>query len=625
MYHASAVWASSRPALVSLQNAQIPHLQGVVSPSSPCIQKGNALTWKVNDEGAIECWAIIAPSAETGGQVRAALLNILLGRVRPRRAEKPEQRHDTVHPFLTQLSQTESTTHRPIAHVAFETRTGGNGAFVDFSVRYGSIRDQDRVTLWEHLMESCGVYTGAIARQHMRPDPLAPVDTDTTGLLKWESKALENKKRAEAEQVRDRIMAMAPSLSLDSLLDRPVVALSNGQTRRARILRALLGGAEFVVMDEPFTGLDVPTRASLSQLLGTLHARRRPRLCVFLREQDTVPSFVTHILRVDEDGYITQLGDKTKTTPLLTSASSTTRYALGGYDLVKENHARGLGVGQTAAETIVSMHNVSIEYGGVPVLRNVTLALHPGTRMVLMGDNGSGKTTLLSLLLGDNPRSFALPASMLRMWGAARDAPSNAHVLLQRRIGHLSPELFNVFPRQHLDAGGLSVADAIASGFHGIFTKRSRTPAQEARVLSLVRMFAQELWQEGPAGGNAMPRAHDIAEMAFTSLPHGAQALVLLLRAMVHRPALLVLDEPFQGMSAQQCAKARAFLDAQSPNDAMSTSWLWDELANEEERAAEQAWRERMAMVVVSHYETEWPRSCGRFLRLSQGHVTEQW
>ena len=83
---------------------------------------------------------------------------------------------------------------------AHRSRSSG-GAFYDYTARYGAVRDEDRITL----------------RQNMFPD------------------TVENIPNAE-----DNFDDLADKLGLKNLLDLPLVALSNGQTRRARILKALL-------------------------------------------------------------------------------------------------------------------------------------------------------------------------------------------------------------------------------------------------------------------------------------------------------------------------------------------------------------------------------------------------
>lgn len=609
--HTSARACAARAPLFQLENAAVPCVNSVAG------QHGQGLSWTIEDGGKDECWAIIGPSGEVGGAVRRALCALLLGESRARRADADRTLHPPVHRFLEASGD---APRRAIAHVAFGVRTAPGADFVDYSTRYGSIRGEDRVTLLESLLESLGVYTGLVAQQHMRPDPLAPADSDSAsgrGVLKWASDEARTQAVQHAHAALERVRRTAPLLHIDeALLQRPLIALSNGQTRRARILRALVSGAQLVLLDEPFTGLDPQTRADVTDLFAEVHAARRPRVCLVLREQDQVPAFVTHVVRIDEHGDIA-LGP---THAIDTRPAAA--YEPGGYERVRENAATGVGVGDAAQPPVVALHDLTLEYGETPVLSNVSLALCPGARMVLVGDNGSGKTTLLSLLLGDNPRSYALDATQLTLFGAPRDAPRNAHVLLQRRIGHLSPELYNAFPRRSLESGGLTVEEAVASGFDGIFTRRSISPERRARVHQLLGCFVDVLVaSEGNAAGASFADVPTLAESAFSALTHGSQALVLLLRAVVHRPQLLVMDEPFQGMSARQGARAREFLDA-GATGAMDAFWVRD--MSPEEQAAETTWRKQLAMVVVSHYQTEWLLTCGRLLRLQQGHVVEQ-
>lgn len=542
------------------------------------------LSWTAGDHGRAELWALVGPASGPGGDVRKGICDFVLGRRRPALGSPP------THPFLGGRPVSEA-----ITSVSFAAKSAAGGDFTDYSARYGSIREEDSATLLDTLMETLGVYTGRIARVRMLPDPLAPPHIDEAsglGLFKWKSRAAHEAARSAALDAHERIHRLAPLVSVDhALLQRPAVALSNGQVRRARILNALLHGAELVVLEEPFSGLDAATRENIDALFGRVHAQRMPRVVLVLREQDVLPACVTHVLRIGNDGRIMYMGPREGD-----CGAEPPLYALGSYDVVRENAAKGIGRGH--GPPVVEIRDVSLTYGSVPVLQHISLELYQGTRMVLTGDSGSGKTTLLSLILGDNPRAHALPEEQMRLFGKPRDAPQNAHVLLQRRLGHVSPELFAAFPRKSPERGGLDVLEAVMSGYDGIFTRRARTNEQRAHALGLLARFA---------GVIAARDAHDLdiealARMPFAELSHGSQAVVLLLRAMVHQPELLVLDEAFQGMSAHQSAFARHFIDTSTD-----------------------AWLQRAAIMVVSHYPGEWLRTCGRLLRLEDGVAVEQW
>jgi ABC-type molybdate transport system ATPase subunit len=107
-----------------------------------------------------------------------------------------------------------------VSMVSFSHRQrSSGGAFYDYTARYGAVREEDRVTL----------------RQTMFPD------------------TAENTPNSE-----NNFDDLAERLGLKALLDLPLVALSNGQTRRARILKALLCKPELLLLDEPLSESDLP-------------------------------------------------------------------------------------------------------------------------------------------------------------------------------------------------------------------------------------------------------------------------------------------------------------------------------------------------------------------------------
>lgn len=160
-----------------------------------------------------------------------------------------------------------------IVSFAHRPRASG-GAFYDYSARYGAVREEDRVTLRESMFSE-----------------------------------------AQSEDVQKKFNELAETLGLINLLDLPLVALSNGQTRRARVLKALLSKPELLLLDEPLSkyigftchrasterriaGLDVHNRSIILSLLQSLHRERSPRIIMSLRAQDPVPDWISHIALV---------------------------------------------------------------------------------------------------------------------------------------------------------------------------------------------------------------------------------------------------------------------------------------------------------------------------------------
>lgn len=273
--------------------------------------------------------------------------------------------------------------------------------------------------------------------------------------------------------------------------------------------------------------------------------------------------------------------------------------------------------------------------------------------------NGSGKSTLLSLILGDHPQSFSIPSERISLFGSPRASPSNATLLLARRIGHVSPELFNAFPRKDSERGGLTVGQAVGSGFEGVFSRRQLEAQQRERVLGLLAMFHDVIGEPDmqnrsgperrshrtldssstalpfdPRGASAQQAAKHLSRQSFSSLSLGSQSVVLLLRAAINNPPLLILDEPFQHQNSRQVQRCRAFLDSASPASSASPSRHTpheqepdDPFAigeTHEERREDARRRREAAFIVVSHYESEWPQSISCLLRLDAGRVVER-
>jgi ABC-type molybdenum transport system ATPase subunit/photorepair protein PhrA len=117
------------------------------------------------------------------------------------------------------------------------------------------------------------------------------------------------------------------------------------------------------------------------------------------------------------------------------------------------------------------------------------------------------------------------------------------------------------------------VRDAIATGFDGIFTYRKPTPAQAARVESLLEDLGPATWSNGH--GPAI--VADFAARSFADLTPGEQSLVILLRALGTEPKLLILDEAFSGMDERMVDAVTKYL-RERIGEKQSVVWIshWD-------------------------------------------------
>lgn len=191
---------------------------------------------------------------------------------------------------------------------------------------------------------------------------------------------------------------------------------------------------------------------------------------------------------------------------------------------------------------------------------------------------GSGKSTLLSLILGDHPASFSQSLSIL-----GRPRTQHSVYTLSNSIGQFSPELYASFPRRYGDAG-LSLFEVIGTGFDNIFSYRKLTTEQKDAVSVLVSEFDP---------GRAVFTDQLLQQTLFAEAAPPIQALSLILRALVKRPPLVVLDEPFAGMDDHLVQMCRRYLDTKLAAD--------------------------QTLLFISHYEEEWPATVGRRFHLEDG------
>lgn len=337
--------------------------------------------------------------------------------------------------------------------------------------------------------------------------------------------------------------AVCARFGLSALLNQWFMTLSNGQTRRARLARALLAQPELLVLDDPFIGLDAAARADLSAHLGEL-VRSGARVVLICRE-DAVPAWVTHRLE-------------------LRSAERGVRTEDPEPPAVPGSDPRA-----PRADAVIQLRNVSVRHAGHTILDSVSWEVRAGERWAVLGPNGSGKSTLLSLLCGDHPQAYS---NDVRLFGRRRGSGETIWDV-KRNVGLLSPELHLYFNEP------LTAERAAATGFFDGLADQPTTLEQAARVRELF---------------DALGAGHLIGR-AFRQLSTGEQRLVLFVRALVKRPPLLILDEPFQGMDAALVARCRA--------------WLARELAPEQ------------TLLFVTHDPAERPAGVTHTLRLERGRV----
>lgn len=186
---------------------------------------------------------------------------------------------------------------------------------------------------------------------------------------------------------------------------------------------------------------------------------------------------------------------------------------------------------------LLAVSGVDAGYGQIRALRGVSLEVHVGEIVALIGANGAGKSTLLMAICG-NP-----PACAGRIDFAGQEITHlPTHQIARLGVAHV-PEGRRVFARMTVEenlAMGLMANPVLSAGFGGGST-------------------AQERWERV---WHLFPRLRERARQRAGTLSGGEQQMLAIGRALMARPSLLLLDEPSLGLAPQMMHRIFATLRA---------------------------------------------------------------
>ncbi|KAI8388246.1 P-loop containing nucleoside triphosphate hydrolase protein [Radiomyces spectabilis] len=303
-------------------------------------------------------------------------------------------------------------------------------------------------------------------------------------------------------QSRDqqKIQQVAELLDIAPLLKLSFVKLSNGQTRRARIARALLRDPSMLILDEPLMGLDVDHRKRLLSILGELTTKSGVPVVLVLRPQDEFPSWATDVLELDNMAIAWQ----GKVDEYLARRQTIMEKELAER---KAYLAQAREQDTSHRDPVVQLKNVNVIYSGNKILDNISWDVRQGEKWALLGPNGSGKTTLLSFLTGDHPQAYA---NELYLFGRRRGTGESIWEI-KERVGLVSPEIHLYFNQS------MTALEAAGTGFYDVVVPRTLTSEQTGVV--------QKLFNEFGING--------LLSRKLNTMSTGEQRMVLLVRSLV--------------------------------------------------------------------------------------------
>lgn len=294
-------------------------------------------------------------------------------------------------------------------------------------------------------------------------------------------------------------------------MGRSIRTLSSGEQKKALLQHLLLKKADILVLDNPFDALDVASVAALKQDLQQL-SDSISIVQIFKRKEDLLP-FINRGIYIENskikfDGpiteYIAHIEDRAFT--------------------LNQPIPSPLHPIEVDNQELVKLVNVCVAYEGRPIINNISWTINKGDFWQLKGPNGSGKSTLLTMIDGDNPKAYG---QEIYLFGKLKGTGETVWDI-KKKIGYFTPSMMELFKARRHKAEGMIIGGLLDS--IGLY----QTPSDAQRLLAQQWLSLIGLTQK--------------ANMAFVDLSQVEQRMVLIARAMVKHPPVLILDEPSNGL-----------------------------------------------------------------------------
>ncbi len=355
-------------------------------------------------------------------------------------------------------------------------------------------------------------------------------------------------------------------LHVRALLKKPLIQLSNGENKRVQLAMALLAESEWLILDNPFLGLDKEGRTMLHTIINEMASRGVQILLITASHE--IPNCITHIAQLEKGRWVQQ-GPRADFHP----PAGSEKAILLDAGILSQLRGKADKVESASGDfkVAVKMVDTTIRYGDAIILQHINWEVRKGERWNISGPNGAGKSTIVSLITADNPQAYAN-----EIWLFDRRRGTGETIWdIKKKIGFVSPELHLFFDTS------ASCFDVIASGlFDTIGLFRPLTNEQEEVIGLWMRLLSLQ----------------DLSDKRLLQLSTGQQRMVLLARALIKNPPMLILDEPCQGLDGSQTANFRTLITTLCESFGAT-------------------------LIYISHYPQELPACIDKFLCLDKGVI----
>lgn len=332
------------------------------------------------------------------------------------------------------------------------------------------------------------------------------------------------------------------------LLHHKLIQLSSGQRRKLQLTIALLDLPKILLLDSPYIGLDAESRNDLNDWLQELAGKNDLQIIVSADQRD-LPNWI----------------DKRVFLPPKKIIKSRSGEALIN-TLTKHEH-------QDTSCPLIEISNVKIKYGKSVLFEDLNWEVRQGDRVAIIGKNGSGKSTLLSLIYADNPKAYS---NSIKMFGTQRGKGDNIWSI-KKRTGFVSSELHLYFTENY------SCQKVIATGFFDTKFIPRNLSKQEIQLIDEYAHYFD---------------VSHLLNRLYVKTSLGEQKVILLIRALIKQPELLLLDEPYQGFDRNYIDKANKLINSLAKYS-------------------------NTTIIFISHYHREIPECVDRLFNLTEGTLNE--
>jgi len=290
---------------------------------------------------------------------------------------------------------------------------------------------------------------------------------------------------------------------INSGYNRALATLSSGQQKKALLMHLLSKNPDYIIVDNVFDNLDTASQNALADSLTKI-AAHTIIIQILNRERDLLP-FINGIYTIENNNLVPYKNEAHKVHPFIGNIPEPFLHY------------------QAEQNPLIQFNSVSVSYNEVPVLNNINWKINNGEFWQLIGPNGSGKSTILSLINGDNPKAYG---QNLILFGRRKGSGETVWDI-KKKIGYFNSAMMQQFDR--LDsAENMIVAGFLDSiGLYEQPTDRQWTITHQ--WLQLLNLYNER-------------KKH------FRNFSMAQQRLILIARAMVKHPPLLILDEPTAGL-----------------------------------------------------------------------------